>query len=140
MNWIQENARILATVVVSILSLAFPLTDFSEGMDFFEELFLMLSIPVGVGLTLLLDWIGDRVLANVNITPTLVTILGVVAGILAFVLGDMVAAPILEFLDIIVETGEIALGAAIGVLIKLFGDERIPLELRIKTVNMYSKG
>lgn len=129
MSLFKQFPRAFATIVVTVLGMIFFPTDFENGLDFFELIFSGFGIGVGTGLSLLLTWIGDREIFTFNITPTISSILIGLGVVLLAVVGGEEGATLQQFLANLAATGEIVLGAVIGVLVKLFGDRNIPVFL-----------
>lgn len=114
---------------MGLLSLLFPGTDFEqEGLGFFELLFGSLAIPVGTGLMLLLNWVGDRNLITFTKSPAFLTTIAVLITLAASLLGNL-SGVFIDFLSALQSTGELGLGLLTGLLVSLFGDKNIPFEL-----------
>lgn len=128
-NFFQKYSRLVSILIVLILSAFFPGTDFeTEGVGFFESVFSNLTLPIGAGLMLLLQWVGDRQLFSFKMTTTFQTVVAILITGATFALGDL-APPFVEFLSNLQATGMIATGSVVGILISLFGNKNVPFEL-----------
>ena len=129
MNFLQKNARLVSTIVVGLLALIFPGTDFQEeGLGFFELLFGNLAIPVGMALMLLLNWVGDRNLLSFTKSPAFLTTVAVLITISVSAFGNL-SGIFVEFFSSLQATGNLTLGSLIGLLVSIFGDRDIPVQL-----------
>jgi len=77
---------------------------------------------------LLLTWVGDRKVFSVDLTPTMISIAGLIGIGLATFLGPA-GVDLQQFINEFVTNGDIWLGGISGVLIKLFGDRNISLNI-----------
>lgn len=125
--------RSFATILVLLLEIITNgATNFTDGLDFFTDVFAGMPVGIGVGLSFLLTWIGDRVLLNFNVTPTLTTAISVLSAVTVILFGA-VGGYLSEFI-LSLGTGQLALGGVIGTLIKIFGDRSIDIFTDAETV------
>lgn len=126
MNFIRENARLLATLVTAGINYLFA-ADFDPalGIDFFQYLFSEFAFTVGMAVVLLSGWIGERRLIAIEPNTTLTAITAIVTVLLPLLQAGVDWSSLVGLINIFASTGQLTFGAVLGVIANYFSDIRV---------------
>lgn len=126
MNFLRNNARLFAMLGVVLLTLILGSGfNYDPSQGFLEYLFTNFSFTIGMLLTVVAGFIGERRLIDIEPNTTLTSIVAVLTFLLPIIGPDIDWTSVIGQLNLFASNGQLTWGAILGVLVNFFGDTRI---------------
>lgn len=125
MNFLRDNARLFAMLLIAIATAVFGDFDVEAGENFLTNLISEAGFFLGAGLVVLTGYIGERRLIGIEPNTTLTSAVAVLTVLLPILAPGVDWSSLLTVLSSFSGSGILTIGAVFGVLINYFSDIRI---------------
>ncbi len=126
MDFIRENSRTLAIIIIAIINSFFANFEIGEdGVGFLEMVLTEFSFTLGSALVLITGYVGERRAVEIEPNTTLTSAVAVVTVLLPVLAPGTDWSALFDALNIFAATGSLTYGAILAVLINYFADIRV---------------